>query len=81
MEAWRERYPGRITEVRYESIVENLEGTITGVLGWLGEDWDPACERFFENPRKIITASREQVTRPLYRDAVGSGKRYGVNVI
>ena len=81
MEAWCERYPGRIMEVRYESVVENLEGTITGVLGGLGEDWDPACERFFKNPRKILTASREQVTRPLYRDAVGSGKKYDVHVV
>ncbi|MEB8474555.1 tetratricopeptide repeat-containing sulfotransferase family protein [Acidithiobacillus ferriphilus] len=76
MEIWRSRYAARILEVRYEDVVNDLRGTVTNMLRWFGEKWDPACERFHENPRRILTASKGQVDKPIYRDAVGSWRRY-----
>jgi hypothetical protein len=53
-----------------------MPGTVTGLLGALGKDWDPECALFYENPRRILTASQGQVNEPVYRGAVGSWKRY-----
>lgn len=81
---WQEEYrkhcedrnPERMRTVRYESLVADLQAVIEPILHFLGEPWDASCANFFRNPRKIITASREQVQKPLYRDAVGSAQRY-----
>jgi len=67
----QERYGDRLHVVRYESLVEHFQGTVGTLLAHLGEPWDPRCERFYENPRKVRTASRDQVRRPLYQDAIG----------
>lgn len=76
MEGYREDYPQRVLEVSYEALVDDMPGTVTDLLRALGKDWDPACARFYENPRRILTASQGQVNKPIYRDTVGSWKRY-----
>ncbi|MHB1322491.1 MAG: hypothetical protein ACYCY0_13170 [Acidithiobacillus ferrivorans] len=60
----------------YETLADDMPGTVTGLLRSLGKDWDPACARFYENPRRILTASHGQVNKPIYRDTVGSWKQY-----
>lgn len=76
MHGWMEMFPGRILEVQYESLVEDLEGVTRNALAWLGLAWDPACLDFHRNPRRVRTASRDQVNQPLYRSAIGSWRAY-----
>ena len=65
-------------QVRYEDLVDDLEGTMRPALALAGLDWDDALVRFHERGagRFISTPSRSQVTQPLYRTAVARWRRY-----
>src|SRR3546814_4337408 len=43
MEHWQQALPGRILETGYESIVDDLEGSVRQLLEFCGLSWDPAC--------------------------------------
>lgn len=76
--AARERLPLAWHEVRYESLVEDFEGTLRPALAVAGLDWNEAVTRFHERGagRYVSTPSRAQVTQPLYRTAVARWRRY-----
>jgi hypothetical protein len=73
---WRDVLPGGLFEVRYEALVDDLEGQGRGLVDYLGLEWSDDCLRFFENPRSVTTASMTQVRQPLYRSSVGRWRRY-----
>ncbi|MDJ0653145.1 MAG: sulfotransferase [Xanthomonadales bacterium] len=73
---WAERFPGRVTLVDYESVVDDLEGEARRLVDFLGLPWDPACVDFASNPSAVATASAVQVRRGLYRDALERWRRY-----
>ncbi len=52
--------------VRYEDMVEDQEASIRQVLDFIGEEFDPGCLAFHENPRYARTASYAQVAEKLY---------------
>jgi tetratricopeptide (TPR) repeat protein len=52
--------------VRYEDLVDDLEGGTRRMLEFIGEGFDERCVRFHENRRYARTASYAQVTEPLY---------------
>ncbi len=71
-----ESLPLQVREVRYEDLVDDLEGTMRGVTAFLGLTFDPACLQFHRNPRQARTASYDQVRRPLYRSSLGRWRSY-----
>jgi predicted Zn-dependent protease len=68
--------PGRILRVGYEALIADPEGETRRMLGYLGLAFDPACLRFFDNPRPVATPSSEQVRRPISADAADHWRRY-----
>lgn len=62
--------------VRYEDLVEDVEGMSRRLVAFCGLDWDPACLRFHANERVVNTPSHEQVRRPIYRDALQRWRNY-----
>ncbi len=77
MRFWKERMPGRILEVSYEDVVDDLEGNARRVVSFCGLDWEEGCLRFDENEAPVATASALQVRAPIYRSSIGRWKRYG----
>ncbi|MFL6858154.1 MAG: tetratricopeptide repeat-containing sulfotransferase family protein [Allosphingosinicella sp.] len=71
--------PLRVHRVRYERMVEDLEGEMRPLLDFLGLPWD---ETVLDNQSSaarrdhIRTASYSQVTEPIYRRATGRWERY-----
>lgn len=68
--------PGAILEIDYETLVADLEGVTRSVLAHIGLDWHPDCLRFHRNDRPVLTASRSQVSKPLYSSSIGRWRRY-----
>ncbi|HZZ87220.1 MAG TPA: sulfotransferase, partial [Caulobacteraceae bacterium] len=68
--------PGCVVRIGYEALVEDTEGEVRRLLAALGLPFDPACLRFFENPRAVATPSSEQVRRPIFTDGVHGWRRY-----
>jgi tetratricopeptide (TPR) repeat protein len=79
--AFREALPAeQFTEVHYEALVADQEGTTRRLLAFCGLDWHDACLHFEQNPEPVATASSVQVRRPLYASAIGRWRHYGDGV-
>lgn len=68
--------PGRVHRLRYEEMVDDLEGSTRRLLDFLALPFDPTCVDFHRSDRPVATPSSEQVRRPINRDAIGSAEPY-----
>ena len=78
-ERCRDSLPLEVHIVRYEALVEDLEGEVRTLLDFLGLPWDQAMldhRRTAEARGTISTPSYAQVIRPIYREASGRWERY-----
>lgn len=76
MSSWRQRFPGRVLEVRYESLVDAQEVQTRRLLDHCGLPWDERCLSFHHNEAAVATPSKNQVRQPLYRAAMGRWRHY-----
>ncbi len=76
MKHWRAVLPGRILDVRYEDVVENLEREARRLVAFAALPWDPACLTPHRTQRAVRTASAAQVRRPIYRSALQRWRHY-----
>ena len=54
----------------------DLEGAARRLVAAIGLEWNPACLEFHRARRPVLTASRNQVRRPIYRTSVGRWQHY-----
>jgi tetratricopeptide (TPR) repeat protein len=74
---WLERFPGRIFDLEYETLLAAPDATIERLLDFCGLPFDSACLRFHETSRPVLSApSAAQVRQPLHQDTARSA-RYG----
>jgi len=73
MRHWDAALPGRVLRIRYEEVVEDVEGNVRRILEFCGLKFEPACVEFYKTERGIRTASSEQVRQPIFRDGLCSG--------
>ncbi|MDR3509671.1 MAG: sulfotransferase [Caulobacteraceae bacterium] len=77
MAHWRSVLPpGKILDVPYEALVEDLEGWTRRLLDHCGLAWEEACLRYYESKRAVRSASVTQVRQPIYRDSMGRWKPF-----
>ncbi|MDB6023411.1 MAG: Sulfotransferase [Pedosphaera sp.] len=81
MGLWRSlapRLPNPHLEVRYEDLVEDLEGVSRRALEFLGVQWDECVLRFNEHARKKLVRSPTyaDVAKPVTKGAVGRWRNY-----
>jgi hypothetical protein len=76
MAHWRKVAPGRVIDVAYEDLIDDVEGEARRLVNACGLDWQPACAAFHLNAQPTATASAAQVRRPIYRDSVALWRRY-----
>jgi len=80
MAHWNKVLPGRIFEMRYETLVGDLEGEARRLTDFVGLDWDPACLDFFKTERTVATISKWQVRQPIYRTSVARWKPFAAHL-
>ena len=76
MRHWDEVLPGRILRVWHEDVVEDLEGNVRRILDFCGLPFEPACVEFYKTERSILSASSEQVRRPIFREGLDQWRNY-----
>jgi len=77
MAHWRTVLPPEMfLEVKYEDVVEDLEGEARRVIAHCGLPWNRACLEFHRTQRRIHTASFAQVRQPLYRSSLARSQPY-----
>jgi tetratricopeptide (TPR) repeat protein len=76
MNHWDGVLPGKVLRVRYESTVNDFEGTVRRILDYLGLAFEQTCLDFYNTRRSVRTVSSEQVRRPIYRDGLEQWRHY-----
>jgi len=76
MEHWEEVLPGRIMQVQYEDTIADPETRSRALIDHCGLEWDESCLSFHKVDRPIMTASKLQVRKPIYKTSVARWKRY-----
>jgi tetratricopeptide (TPR) repeat protein len=81
MKHWHAVLPkGRILDVRYEEVVDDLEGQAKRMIQHLGIPWNKACLDFHHNERVVKTASVAQVRQPIYRSSLARWEHFSDNL-
>jgi len=65
-------------EIRYEDTVNDLRGTISEALQFLGLEWDPAIENYRESraTRPVNSPTYLEITQPIHRKSLGRWQNY-----
>jgi tetratricopeptide (TPR) repeat protein len=80
MDHWKQVLDIPILDVRYEQLVDDLDGQVRRILDFCGLDFDPQCLRFWETGRTVLTLSSDQVRRPIYASSVGRHTAWGAQL-
>lgn len=78
-QAYREQLPLSVHVVRYEDVVDDFDGQVAALCGFLGVEWRDGLRDFSAKALargRIHTPSYEQVSRPIYREARYRWERY-----
>jgi len=73
---WHDLFPGRILDVHYEDVVDNLPAQAKQLIKFCEVDWHADCIDFHKSTRHVMTASNTQVRQPLYKNAVDFWRHY-----
>lgn len=76
MNFWHKAFPNRILDVHYEETVADLENQARKIIDFVGLDWDDACLSPHKHKRAVLTASKSQVTQPVYKSSVKKWKKF-----
>ncbi len=76
MHHWHQIFPGEILEVKYEDVVDDIEGSARKMLAYIGVDWQPEVLKFNELERTVKTASVWQVRQPIYKTSKAKWQQY-----
>ena len=76
MRHWRAAMPLPMLTVRLADWVEDFAATLRRVLDFAGLPYDAACERFYEQDRRVRTVSRAQVRQPVNARGIGRWRAY-----
>jgi tetratricopeptide (TPR) repeat protein len=77
MAHWRTVLPeDAMIDVRYEEVVDDIEGQARRLIAFCGLDWDDACLAFHKRVGTVRTASAFQVRQPIYRRSMERWRNY-----
>ena len=76
MAHFRNEFPGRIIDVRYEDVAQDLEPNARALVASLDLPWEDACLNFHESSSGVATASSVQVREPAHTRSIGRWRRY-----
>ena len=76
MKHWNKVLPNFIYNIKYESIISNIESEVKSLLLFCNLDWEKDCLNFYNNKRTIKTASDSQVRKKIYNSSVDTWKDY-----
>jgi tetratricopeptide (TPR) repeat protein len=76
MQHWKRLFPDRIYDIQYEELISDQERTSRSLLEFCELPWDESCLDFHKIERNVITASKFQVRKPIYKTSVQRWKKY-----
>lgn len=80
MAHWEAVLEAPVYNLSYEKLVADPETEIPKLIDYCDLPWDENCLSPHRAARPVITASRWQVRRPIYKSSVSRGERYGAHL-
>ena len=68
--------PNFILNLKYESLVTNLDTEVKNLLKFCNLDWSDDCLNFHKNKKVIKTASDIQVRKKIFKTSIDYWKNY-----
>lgn len=76
MDFWKERAPGRIMTVQYETLAADPENTSKKIAEFCGLEWHEKCLATHEVDAATFTFSDTQVRKPISTKGIGQWREY-----
>jgi len=76
MAYWEQQLPGRIFNLRYESLINDPAEEIRAMLDYCDLPFEESCLEFFQTDRSVNTPSAAQVRQPIYTSAMEHWQHY-----
>ena len=76
MDHWKTAIKIPMLDIAYEDMIARQEEKSRELVDFVGLDWHPNCLDFHKTGRKVITASYDQVRKPIYKSSAGRWKNY-----
>ena len=76
MKEYKNRFPSKIYDLNYDSLVTNSNQEIKSLIKWLGWKWNDSYLSPHLNTRSVSTASNIQVRSPINSRSIGGWKNY-----
>lgn len=76
MQHWRTALPLNMLEVVYEDLVHSPEEWSRKIVDFAGLPWNEKCLDFHKTKRAVLTASVDQVRRPVYDSSIGRWQKF-----
>ena len=76
MNHWREVMPDRFLEINYEDTINDFENQARKLIDYVGLEWNDACLTPHKSKRSVLTASKGQVRKPIYKTSIEAWRRY-----
>jgi hypothetical protein len=76
MRHWETALPLPMLTIALTDWIESFDAILGRLLDFLGLPPDPACARFYQLERRVTTASRDQVRRPINANGIGRWRAY-----
>ena len=76
MTKYKSKFPSKIYDLNYDSLVNNPNQEIKSLISWLGWEWNDLYLLPHLNTRSISTASKVQVRSPINSKSIGGWKNY-----
>lgn len=76
MKHWQCVLSNSIYEVEYENIIADAKNEVQKLIQFCGLEWEETCMDFYQTKRHVVTASKDQVNKPLYSSSVARWRNY-----
>ena len=69
MDYWKKKF-SNIYDLSYEDLVNDTHNQTVNLLKFCDFDFDQNCITFYKNKRPVLTASKDQVRRKIYKNSI-----------
>jgi Flp pilus assembly protein TadD len=76
MDHWKSVISMQVLEVDYEDIVSDVDTQARRIIEFLGLEWNDACLKFWETPRRMVAFQNQGILKPIYDTSAGRHKHY-----
>ena len=76
MRHWHRIFPGRIFDLRYEAMVQDVAAASRELADRCGLEWSPAMARPDLSTEQILTATATQLRQPVHTRSIGRWRQH-----